>query len=146
MSSKPPVPNPQGVVYTTEDTAGCSCEQIVDLLDLGKGHLKHGCSFSAMDEWLEFIESMVPEECGDCLEANGTPGCENGDCEAAVCALDPFCCDVSWDSVCAGEAEDICVGDGICVAFGPADLSPIKGGRAYVPEPVSKDPNYTPKQ
>ena len=67
-------PNPQGVVYTIEDTAGCSCEQIVDILDLGAGHLKHGCSFSAMDEWLEFTGTL----CQDCLIANGTPGCQNG--------------------------------------------------------------------
>jgi hypothetical protein len=37
--------------YTIEDTGGCSCEQIIDELGLGKGHSKFGCSISAMDEW-----------------------------------------------------------------------------------------------
>jgi hypothetical protein len=28
--------------FTLGDTAGCSCEQIIDLLDLGKGHERFG--------------------------------------------------------------------------------------------------------
>ncbi|MHC5004673.1 MAG: hypothetical protein ACYTJ0_16290, partial [Planctomycetota bacterium] len=40
---------------------------------------------------------------GDCCEANGTPGCDDPECEAAVCACDAFCCDVEWDEFCAGE-------------------------------------------
>ena len=38
--------------YTTTDTAGCSCEQIVAALGLGVGQLKYGCSKSAMDAWI----------------------------------------------------------------------------------------------
>ena len=41
--------------YTTTDTAGCSCEQIIEALDLGIGHTKFGCSISAMDEWVELV-------------------------------------------------------------------------------------------
>ncbi len=41
--------------YTVEDTAGCSCEQIIEALDLGAGHSKFGCSISAMDDWLEIV-------------------------------------------------------------------------------------------
>ena len=33
--------------YTIEDTAGCSCEQIIEIQGLGDGHSKHGCSISA---------------------------------------------------------------------------------------------------
>lgn len=43
--------------YTTADTAGCSCEQIIAELDLGEGHINYGCSTSVMDEW---VESMSP--------------------------------------------------------------------------------------
>jgi hypothetical protein len=50
--------------------------------------------------------------CGDCLVSHGTPGCENGGCEAKVCAIDPFCCAVVWDSLCASEAASLC--SGIC--------------------------------
>lgn len=37
--------------FTIEDTGGCSCEQIIDALDLGKGHTKFGCSLDVMREW-----------------------------------------------------------------------------------------------
>jgi len=42
--------------FTLEDTAGCSCEQIVDKLGLGNGHLKHGCSVGIMKNWSESAE------------------------------------------------------------------------------------------
>lgn len=45
---------------------------------------------------------------GACDSANGTIGCDNVDCCEEICALDPFCCDVSWDSICADEAIDFC--------------------------------------
>jgi hypothetical protein len=137
-------PNPQGVEYTLTDTAGCSCEQIVDNLGLGRGHLRHGCSFSAMDDWLAFLDEA---SCGNCTEAHGGIGCEQLECEASVCALDPFCCNVAWDGLCALEALDICVPD-ICIGL-PSDTAPeaLFPGRAVpAAEPVSKDPNYTPKE
>lgn len=45
---------------------------------------------------------------GDCFTANGTPGCEDGDCNDLICGIDPFCCDISWDGLCAGQALDLC--------------------------------------
>ena len=41
-----------GRSYSTADTDGCSCGQIIAALELGKGHTKHGCSISAMDGWV----------------------------------------------------------------------------------------------
>ena len=41
-------------------------------------------------------------ETGDAL----VDGCS--DCVSDVCAADSFCCTVSWDSTCVGEAESIC--------------------------------------
>ncbi len=41
---------------------------------------------------------------GPCCIADGTPFCEDADCCRRVCAIDPFCCDVAWDSICADEA------------------------------------------
>jgi len=38
-------------VFDTADTRGCSCEQIIDGLELGGGHVLHGCSKGAMKEW-----------------------------------------------------------------------------------------------
>ena len=66
---------------------------------------------------------------GVCSEANGTPGCDDIECCNAVCALDPSCCDVAWDSDCAGpnsvvqgaSCTDVCTGSGqSCEADPPA--------------------------
>lgn len=46
-------------VFTTTDTRGCSCEQIIDALGLGKGHEKFGCSVGEMREWVTFVNSGV---------------------------------------------------------------------------------------
>ena len=43
--------------YTIFDTAGCSCEQIIEALHLGDGHTKFGCSIGAMDEWLAYLDA-----------------------------------------------------------------------------------------
>lgn len=42
---------------------------------------------------------------GDCCTANGTPGCDDANCTARVCACDPACCQgdpFGWDTFCAG--------------------------------------------
>ena len=41
--------------FSLEDTAGCSCEQIITIQGLGKGHNKHGCSISAMEDWISMV-------------------------------------------------------------------------------------------
>jgi hypothetical protein len=38
--------------FTTTDTKGCSCEQIISAQGLGKGHSKFGCSNSVMMDWI----------------------------------------------------------------------------------------------
>ncbi len=52
----------------------------------------------------------------DCCFDNGTPGCDDATCEAAVCACDPFCCDTAWDAFCAGPNGDVpgCSADELC--------------------------------
>ncbi len=47
---------------------------------------------------------------GDCCEANGTPSCDDAFCCDFICeVLDPFCCDVQWDQMCADLAAQTCV-------------------------------------
>ncbi|MCB1037210.1 MAG: hypothetical protein KDD47_25500, partial [Acidobacteria bacterium] len=41
--------------FTIEDTAGCSCEQIIEVLGLGNGHRQHGCSLGAMQRWVRLV-------------------------------------------------------------------------------------------
>ena len=53
---------------------------------------------------------------GDCCVDNGTPGCDDLECCLLVCTGDPFCCDVAWDGICAGEA---CGPGGLCFQAEP---------------------------
>ena len=45
---------------------------------------------------------------GGCCVANGSPGCDDVPCCVNICANDPFCCDVQWDSLCASGANNSC--------------------------------------
>jgi hypothetical protein len=56
---------------------------------------------------------------GDCCVAHAGIGCEDPACCEIVCGLDPFCCEVQWDSLCADEANIHCIGhctskDNVC--------------------------------
>jgi subtilisin-like proprotein convertase family protein len=46
-----------GTSYTLDATAGCSCEQIIAIQELGNGHLKFGCSIGAMDDWVYLVNN-----------------------------------------------------------------------------------------
>jgi len=48
---------------------------------------------------------------GSCCHSQPTPYCNDAVCCEAVCAFDPFCCDLRWDYNCADAANDtnICV-------------------------------------
>lgn len=43
-----------------------------------------------------------------CCYASGGVDCDDVDCLKAVCAIDPFCCMVAWDHICAEEALTLC--------------------------------------
>ena len=70
--------------------------------------------------------SSCPEDCGacegDCCTDNGSPGCDDAEVVACVCAIDPFCCTTEWDIECANHADNACdvacdeCGDGVCGA------------------------------
>ncbi len=64
------------------------------------------------------ITELHPERgAGACCNgglSNGTGGCENLACEAAICNLDAFCCNYTWDMFCASEAIDNAQSGGAC--------------------------------
>ncbi len=41
---------------------------------------------------------------GACDMPHATPSCDDAECCAKVCSVDPLCCDVSWDATCAQSA------------------------------------------
>ena len=60
-----------------------------------------------------------PGDASDCCAdgGNGSPGCQDEACQAAVCAVDPYCCNVTWDGLCADEAVEMCA---VCGGIAPA--------------------------
>jgi MYXO-CTERM domain-containing protein len=73
---------------------------------------------------------------GECCVANpdGDPGCDDPVCEAAVCALDDFCCDTEWDAVCANEAVVAC--PALC------DVPSVTINELRVDQPGADDDEY----
>lgn len=45
---------------------------------------------------------------GSCTAVSAGTGCSDAACCGTVCVNDPYCCDVSWDSLCAAEASKWC--------------------------------------
>ncbi|MFO0873807.1 MAG: hypothetical protein U0575_07520 [Phycisphaerales bacterium] len=60
---------------------------------------------------LECAQPCVPLACGnaghDCFTPGG-PFCDDANCCNVVCAVDSFCCDTAWDSICVSEAGELC--------------------------------------
>ncbi|UCE58617.1 MAG: hypothetical protein JSU63_14375 [Phycisphaerales bacterium] len=72
----------------------------------------------------ELIDAWVSAARSDCCDAQDFPGCDDIPCEAAVCALDAYCCSEVWDGVCADlaaeECGELCDAHPICHHFGDA--------------------------
>lgn len=56
--------------------------------------------------------ACVPRGCGP----SSGPGCQGCGCEACVCSLDPYCCKVHWDSLCAEYCGKPCGTNCPCVS------------------------------
>jgi hypothetical protein len=94
------------------------------------------------EAWDEICADLAENEplcdcpgCGDtgtgaCCEANGTPFCDDADCCNVVCNTPgfSFCCDVAWDSLCAGlAAEEPLCGCQACGDPGTGDCCEANG-------------------
>lgn len=69
---------------------------------------------------------------GNCCDPNSFPGCEEPMTEACVCQVDPFCCEVSWDSACVSVVEifgcGFCGGQESFGSFGTFGTVTTSGG------------------
>jgi hypothetical protein len=72
-----------------------------------------------------------PIECGDavtgpCNEPRDTPFCSNQVCCTSVCAIDPTCCTVAWDSECVTQAGITCPSSESSCDRGPIYFNEIR--------------------
>lgn len=80
-------------------------------------------------ELISVAATMVIRGTGGCCQdgGNGTGGCENAACEAAICALDAFCCDNTWDGLCVLDALDNANSGGVCAGVSDCPGAPVAG-------------------
>lgn len=123
------------------DLTGCAdavCgDAVVDSPEVCDGAILQGESCASLGF------SDTPDS--TCCEANGGLGCDNDECEAAVCALDSSCCDTAWDDSCAGTAASECalLCDGLDLACA-ADCGSFDTSACYgLPECVDEDVGTT---
>lgn len=55
FDTRPPGGEGPPAAFSTADTAGCSCAQIIEALSLGAGHREFGCSLGVMKEWVKLV-------------------------------------------------------------------------------------------
>ncbi len=91
-------------------TPGCDDPQCVNII-CGQD------PFCCDTEWDTVCANAANEQCpvcnvGDpgsnCCVDNGTPGCDDPNCQALICGQDSFCCDTAWDQICADAANEQC--------------------------------------
>lgn len=78
--------------------------------------------------------SLARAQSAGCLP-HPSPGSGQASCDAAVCAIDPFCCATEWDERCATEASVLCP-----ACHPPAGCTlPVATGESPEPCGVSTD-------
>ena len=56
----------------------------------------------------DFNTSQCMVGVGNCCNTVHGAGCSVPSIQACVCALDPFCCNNTWDSLCVSTAKNSC--------------------------------------
>ena len=54
------------------------------------------------------LTSVAGDCTNECCNRNPTPGCNDPECEALVCDVEPVCCVFEWDLACQMIALDLC--------------------------------------
>lgn len=71
-------------------------------------------AYCCQEEWDEACADRAAVLCGPCggfgtcYVNHAFPGCDDAECQELVCAAEPHCCEVEWDSDCTGAAFEVC--------------------------------------
>ncbi len=109
-------PGAIGSCLSAHPTPGCSdsvcCATVCSI--------EPSCCATAWDAVCVDAANLLCQLCGSgssgsCFSPHGTPACNDATCCASVCAADPYCCQVSWDTTCVLGATTLCGGgNGTC--------------------------------
>jgi hypothetical protein len=123
-------------LWTAPFSPGAGCHEVVLPLAAYTGEAEvrlRMVSGSSVDNGasiddLELIERPPPGH--SCCEP-GAPGCDDLALRACVCAVDPYCCEVEWDSICVISVEYYECGDcGLCIESFASDFGGADAGAA----------------
>ncbi|HRX84001.1 MAG TPA: right-handed parallel beta-helix repeat-containing protein, partial [Phycisphaerae bacterium] len=115
-----------------ESTADCQSNGVQDICDIAAGSsldctgngvpdecepdcngdgIADSCDIAAGTS-LDCNRNGVPDECDlhDCCDDLHGAGCSLSPIEQCVCAVDPYCCAVEWDRLCAQAVEPLACG------------------------------------
>jgi hypothetical protein len=118
-----------GSCYTAHGTPHCEDQECCDAV----------CAvdaFCCSNQWDGVCVNEANDICnscggsatGSCYVAHDHPHCNDTACCDTVCALDAFCCNTQWDSICVNEALDLCA---VQVVAGPL-TNPANGNQYYL--------------
>jgi len=98
-----------GNCYASNGSPGCS----VDACCMSVCPLDPFCCNNSWDGICASLAIATCTNCGNsgagsCFTSNGSPGCQSAACCTSICAADPFCCNTSWDGLCANAAWNAC--------------------------------------
>ncbi len=104
-----PCPSP-GSCFASHSTPGCD----IHYCCLAVCEEDPFCCDVQWDDFCVLGAKLLCVGCGGpgtgyCWSAHPTPWCNDAVCCNLVCAQDPFCCDVAWDSFCVGNFDLMCI-------------------------------------
>ncbi len=104
-----------GSCFAANGSPACNDRTCCEAVCLGDPFCCSGAWDASCALFAGFFCEVPGGECGDadagdCFAANGTPACNDTDCCDVVCGIDPSCCDLNWDAICAAIAADACTG------------------------------------
>lgn len=103
-----------GSCYTEHGTPNCAveecCDAVCNLDSFCCTETWDGlCATTALSVCESPLTACASSVSRSCYIPNFTPGCRTGSCCTNICSrIDPFCCEVRWDAVCAKEAIYFC--------------------------------------
>lgn len=91
--------------FANEDQADADGDGRGDACDMGEvTETEDVCELlGAIDDLADDLAGLDASDC--CEDSGGEPGaCGEATCLSTVCAIDSYCCDTSWDDICANIA------------------------------------------
>ena len=98
--------------FESHATPSCNNGAICELVCATPGY--EACCDVRWDEACVRRAVALTADCGlpatgSCVVVHENPNCRDAECCQTVCAIDPRCCDLTWDQACVNWAERFCI-------------------------------------